>query len=559
MITSYLMSKNEKNKYRENFIHKIIKSDLKQENYPKLITRFPPEPNGYLHIGHAKSIFLNFGLISEHGKGHCNLRFDDTNPSSEKKKFIEAIKEDLKWLGVNWEQNVSYTSDYFEELYKLALKLIRNGDAYVCDLSTDEMRDYRGTLKNPGKDSPYRNRDVEENIKKFKQMREGVFPEGSCTLRAKIDMSSGNINMRDPSIYRIKKMIHSHTGTSWCIYPMYDFAHAASDAIEKVTHSLCTLEFQDHRPLYDWIIEKCDFSNRPKQIEFSRLDLSHTVTSKRKLKLLIENGLISDWDDPRMPTIQGLRRRGIPASAIRRLMDLVGVSKQESVTEYSLFEEVIRDDLDKISVRRNAVLRPILVEIDGLQHQVISVPNHPKNLHFGRREITISNQIYIERDDFIENFKEGYKKLYINGRIRLLHAYVIECYKIEKDSLGSIVKLKCTYLPETFKGGKPNDGFNASGVLHWVDANNCISAEIRQYNRLFHCRKPGKLKELSKAVNPNSLVIINNAKLEVSLKKSKTGENFQFNRVGYFCREKSNCSGGELVFNQTINLKNKLL
>jgi glutaminyl-tRNA synthetase len=368
-------------------------------------------------------------------------------------------------------------------------------------------------------------------------------------------MSSGNINLRDPALYRIKKVTHPHTGKLWCIYPMYDFAHAASDAIEKITHSLCTLEFQDHRPLYDWVVEKCGFDNKPQQIEFSRLNLNYTITSKRKLKYLVEHNLVASWDDPRMPTLCGLRRRGITPSAIRRLINLVGISKQDSITDYSLFEEVIRDDLNQTAERRNAVLNPLLVEIDDLRDKTLNVPNHPQNPDFGRRDTSISSKIYIEHDDFMEHLEKGHKKLSLNGRARLLNAYVIECYALEKDKTGKIIKLKCRYLPETLGGKKPNDGIKPEGMLHWVDANNCVNAEIRQYDRLFNCENPGTLEKLEEGINPNSLRIIKNARLERSLEVTPPETHFQFNRLGYFCSDRHDHSENRLVFNQVVNLK----
>ena len=542
--------------HKTNFIRNIINADLaSNKTQGKVITRFPPEPNGYLHIGHAKSICLNFGLALDHQKGHCHLRFDDTNPVNEAEEFVAAIKEDVKWLGFDWGANLFYSSDYFETLYTLAIKLIKGGNAYVCNLSADEVRSYRGTLSEAGKDSPYSNRTIEENLQKFEGMRQGLFDEGSCTLRAKIDMSSGNIKMRDPVLYRIKKVTHPHTGKLWCIYPMYDFAHAASDAIEKITHSLCTLEFQDHRPLYNWVVGKCNFANKPQQIEFSRLNLNYTITSKRKLKYLVEHKFVSGWDDPRMPTIRGLRRRGVTPSAIRRMVDLVGISKQDSITDYSLFEEVIRDDLNQTAERRNAVLKPLLVEIDNLPNEILNVPNHPQNTNFGRRDITISNQIFIEQDDFMECLERGHKKLSLNGHARLLNAYVIKCYDFDKDNLGYITKLRCRYLPETLGGKKPHDAIKPQGILHWVDSNNCINAEIRQYDRQFNCENPGALEKLEQGLNPDSLIVINNSKLEASLAQIAPEIRFQFNRLGYFCSDQHDHKAEQVVFNQIVNLR----
>ncbi len=542
--------------HKTNFIRNIIDEDIKHnKNKGKVVTRFPPEPNGYLHIGHAKSICLNFGLAQAYQRGPCHLRFDDTNPANEEAEFVHAIQEDVKWLGFDWHDKLFYASDYFETLYELALKLIKNGDAYVCDLSADEVKSYRGTLTEKGVDSPYRTRSIEENLQKFQKMRNGEFNEGSCTLRAKIDMTSGNINMRDPTLYRIKKVTHPHTEELWCIYPMYDFAHAASDALESITHSLCTLEFQDHRPLYDWIVEKCGFTCKPQQIEFSRLNLNYTITSKRKLKYLVENQLVHGWDDPRMPTICGLRRRGVTPSAIRRLVELVGISKQDSLTDFSLFEEVIRDDLNQITPRRNVVLYPLLVEIDNLNHELLNVPNHPQNPDFGRRDISISNQIYIEQNDFMDVLEKSHKRLSLNGRARLLNAYVIECYGLERDDKGNITKLKCYYLPETLGGQKPTDGKKPECIVHWVDANNCINAEIRQYDRLFNCENPGGLDNLEDGLNPSSLNTIKNAKLEKSLSDVAPETRFQFNRLGYFCADRYDHNDQHLIFNQIVSLK----
>jgi len=542
--------------HKTNFIRNIIDTDITHnKNNGKVITRFPPEPNGYLHIGHAKSICLNFGIAKDYDRGPCHLRFDDTNPANEEAQYVKAIKKDVKWLGFDWQDKLFYASDYFEQFYQLAIQLIENGDAYVCHLSAQEVRQYRGTLTEKGRNSPHRDTSVVENLHKFNKMKSGEYDEGSCTLRAKIDMSSGNINLRDPALYRIKKIIHPHTGESWCIYPMYDFAHAVSDAIEGITHSLCTLEFQDHRPLYNWIVDKFSFKQKPQQIEFSRLNLNYTITSKRKLKYLVENNLVNGWDDPRMPTIQGLRRRGFTPQSIRNLCDRVGISKQDSMTDFSLFEECVRNDLNQNAPRRNAVLNPLLVEIDQLDAQIINAPNHPQNPDFGRRDVSISKEIFIEQDDFMETLAKGHKKLSLNGRARLLNAYVIECYKVEKDHHGNVTKLKCRYLPETLGGKKPTDGIKPQGMLHWVDANNAIDAEIRQYDRLFNCENPGALENIESALNPNSLKVIHQAKLEASLINANVEDKFQFNRMGYFCADQLDHNDKNPVFNKIVNLR----
>ena len=548
------------NIHKTNFIRNIINDDIKKNiNNGKVITRFPPEPNGYLHIGHAKSICLNFGLALDYQKSSCHLRFDDTNPANEDIEFIKAIKEDIKWLGFDWGEKLFHASDYFQELYLLAIKLIKDGNAYVCDLTAEEIHAYRGTLTQSGKDSPYRNRSITENLHKFEQMRQGYFNNGECTLRAKIDMNSGNMNMRDPTLYRIKKMIHPHTNELWYIYPMYDFAHAASDAIEHITHSLCTLEFQDHRPLYNWVIEKCNFHIKPKQIEFSRLNLNYTLTSKRKLKQLVDTKKVSGWNDPRMPTLRGLRRRGVPPIAIRQFINSIGISKQESIADYATFKEIVRSNLNQTVERRNAVINPLLVEIDDLPNTILNVPNHPQLGAFGRRDITISNNIYIEKEDFVENLQKGQKKLFLGGRIRLLNSYVIECYNIEKNCMKEIIKLKCRYLPETLGGKRATDGIKPCAILHWVDANNCIDAEIREYNRLFKSANPSLLNNIESGLNPNSLSIHHNAKLEKSLASSAPESRFQFNRLGYFCSDQHDHSDKKPVFNRIVSLKDTKL
>ncbi|MBK2258160.1 glutamine--tRNA ligase/YqeY domain fusion protein [Francisella philomiragia] len=540
---------------KTNFIKNIIKKDIGTKKVSSVLTRFPPEPNGYLHIGHAKSICLNFGIAEEFG-GKCNLRFDDTNPDKEDIEYINAIREDVEWLGFRWENEPHFASEYFDKMYELAILLIKKGKAYVCDLSAEEVREYRGTLKEPGRDSPYRERSLEENLKLFEAMKNGEFAEGSKTLRAKIDMASGNINLRDPALYRIKFSHHPKTGNKWCIYPMYAFAHPLEDAIETITHSLCTLEFQDQRPFYDWVIEETEFQQKPQQIEFSRLNLNYTITSKRKLKYLVDNNLVSGWDDPRMPTIKGFRRRGYTSESIRNFCDMIGISKQDSIIDISVLEETIRDDLNKNALRKNAVLDPIKVTIANMPVHELNVPNHPQDPEFGRRDITISSDIYIERDDFVFELEKDMKKLSPNGRVRLLNAYVIECKEVITNDDGKIIELICSYLPETLGGKKPNDGIKPNGIIHWVDANNCIDAEVRVYDRLFNHENPASFDDVEDVLNPNSLQIIKNAKVEKSLENITPEQHFQFNRIGYFISDLKDCANENLVFNRTVTLRN---
>ncbi|MBK2296162.1 glutamine--tRNA ligase/YqeY domain fusion protein [Francisella philomiragia] len=540
---------------KTNFIKNIIKKDIGTKKVSSVLTRFPPEPNGYLHIGHAKSICLNFGIAEEFG-GKCNLRFDDTNPDKEDIEYINAIREDVEWLGFRWENEPHFASEYFDKMYELAILLIKKGKAYVCDLSAEEVREYRGTLKEPGKDSPYRERSIDENLKLFEAMKNGEFAEGSKTLRAKIDMASGNINLRDPALYRIKFSHHPKTGNKWCIYPMYAFAHPLEDAIETITHSLCTLEFQDQRPFYDWVIEETEFQQKPQQIEFSRLNLNYTITSKRKLKYLVDNNLVSGWDDPRMPTIKGFRRRGYTPESIRNFCDMIGISKQDSIIDISVLEETIRNDLNKNALRKNAVLDPIKVTIANMPVHELNVPNHPQDSEFGRRDITISSDIYIERDDFVFELEKDMKKLSPSGRVRLLNAYVIECKEVITNDDGEIIELICSYLPETLGGKKPNDGIKPNGIIHWVDANNCIDAEVRVYDRLFNHENPASFDDVEDVLNPDSLQIIKNAKVEKSLENITPEQHFQFNRIGYFISDLKDCTNENLVFNRTVTLRN---
>lgn len=546
---------NETKVNKTNFIKNIIKKDIGTKRVSSVLTRFPPEPNGYLHIGHAKSICLNFGIAEAFG-GKCNLRFDDTNPDKEDIEYINAIREDVEWLGFRWENEPHFASEYFDKMYELAILLIKKGKAYVCDLSAEEVREYRGTLKEPGKDSPYRERSIDENLKLFEAMKNGEFAEGSKTLRAKIDMASGNINFRDPALYRIKFSHHPKTGNKWCIYPMYAFAHPLEDAIEAITHSLCTLEFQDQRPFYDWVIEETEFQQKPQQIEFSRLNLNYTITSKRKLKYLVDNNLVSGWDDPRMPTIKGFRRRGYTPESIRNFCDMIGISKQDSIIDISVLEETIRNDLNKNALRKNAVLDPIKVTIANMPIHELNVPNHPQDPEFGRRDITISSDIYIERDDFVFELEKDMKKLSPNGRVRLLNAYVIECKEVITNNDGEIIELICSYLPETLGGKKPNDGIKPNGIIHWVDANNCIDAEVRVYDRLFNHENPASFDDVEDVLNPDSLQIIKNAKVEKSLENITPEQHFQFNRIGYFISDLKDCTNENLVFNRTVTLRN---
>ena len=543
---------------KTNFIKNIIDKDLSEKkNDGKVITRFPPEPNGYLHIGHAKSIHLNFSIAQYYKSGPCHLRFDDTNPTTENEEYMNAIMRDVKWLGYDWGSHLYFSSNYFQKLYELAISLIKKKKAYVCSLSPEEVREYRGSLTSPGKDSPYRNRTIEENLELFEKMKNNEFQEGTHSLRAKIDMSSGNMNLRDPMLYRIKNEKHHQTGNTWCIYPMYDFAHAISDAIEEITHSLCTLEFQDHRPLYNWIIEECEMEHSPKQYEFSRLNLNYTITSKRKLKQLVDNCHVDGWDDPRMPTISGLRRRGYTPNSIKNFCDHIGISKQDSIIDMAILEESVRNDLNSSAPRRMAVLNPLMIKITNYDNdnEVIRVSNHPQNPDFGYREISMSNTIYIDHDDFQEIATPGFKRLLPNGRARLMNGYVIECNKVNYDLDNNISFLECTYLPETLGGKKPYDGTKVKGIIHWVDANTCVNAEIRIYDRLFTEESPSTFNNIEETLNKNSLDIIKNAKIEPYLKIANKEEKFQFNRIGYFCADQKEHSEEKPVFNRTVTLR----
>ncbi|OGW55862.1 MAG: glutamine--tRNA ligase [Nitrospirae bacterium RBG_13_43_8] len=550
---------NETNSKPSDFIREIIKEDLKSNKYGgRVHTRFPPEPNGYLHIGHAKSICLNFGIAAEF-KGLCNMRFDDTNPTKEEVEYVESIKEDVRWLGFDWDDRLYYASDYFEHLYQSAIQLIKDGNAYVCDLSAEEIRAYRGTLTEPGRESPFRDRSVEENLELFERMRAGEFPEGSRTLRAKIDMASGNINMRDPVIHRIMHAEHHRTGKKWCIYPMYDFAHCISDSIEKITHSLCTLEFEDHRPLYDWFLDKLGVYH-PRQIEFARLNLSHTVLSKRKLIGLVEGGYVNGWDDPRMPTIAGFRRRGYTPESIRNFCDRIGVAKRESLVDIALLEHCLREDLNKSAQRVMAVLHPLRVVIDNYPDgkvEELEAMNNPEDPSMGTRKIAFSRVMYIERDDFREDPPKQFFRLAPGREVRLRYAYFIKCVDVVKDErTGEVIELHCTYDPAT-RGGDAPDGRKVKATLHWVSSAHAVKAEVRLYDHLFTKTDPGNAEEgldFKAYVNPNSLEVLDSCCVERSLAEALPGSRYQFERQGYFCIDPDS-TAGMLVFNRTVPLR----
>lgn len=548
-----------------NFIQNIITDDLKQgKNNGRVHTRFPPEPNGYLHIGHAKSICLNFGLAAANG-GLCNLRFDDTNPTKEEVEYVESIQEDVRWLGFDWEERMYYASDYFDKLYEYAVQLIKNGKAYVCDLSPEEIREYRGSLNEPGKESPYRNRTVEENLDLFQRMKAGEFSDGTRVLRAKIDMASPNLNLRDPVIYRIMHAEHHRTGNKWCIYPMYDYAHPLSDALEEITHSICTLEFADHRPLYDWFIENVDYSNSaegyPQQIEFARLNLTYTVMSKRKLRVLVEEGYVSGWDDPRMPTISGLRRRGYTPESIRDFCERIGVAKSNSIVDIAMLEHCIREDLNLRAPRVMAVLRPLKIIIDNYPDGKIEwfeAENNPNDPEAGSRKIPFSKVIYIEEEDFMENPPKKFFRLAPEREVRLKHAYIIKCERIVKDEkTGEILELHCTYDPESKSGGKGSER-KVKGTLHWVSTSHALEAEVRLYDHLFNKENPDDEPEDSdfKAnLNPDSCQVLTSSLVEPSLKQGKPGQRYQFLRSGYFCIDSQDQASGKLVFNRIVSLR----
>jgi len=547
-----------------NFIKEIIRKDLAEgKNGSRVHTRFPPEPNGYLHIGHAKSICLNFGLAQEFG-GLTNLRFDDTNPTKENTEYVESIKEDVRWLGFDWGDRLYYASDYFERIYEYAVQLIKNGKAYVCDLTPDEIRGYRGTLTEPGRESPYRNRTVPENLDLLERMSKGEFPDGSRVLRAKIDMASPNLNLRDPVLYRISKVPHHRTGDKWCIYPMYDFAHPISDALEGVTHSICTLEFSDHRPLYDWVVENVDFSRevsvtgRPRQYEFARLNLSHTVMSKRKLRRLVEEGLVNGWDDPRMPTISGLRRRGYTPEAIRDFCDRIGVAKRNSMVDVAFLEHCLREDLNYRAPRAMAVLRPLKVVLLNYPEGAVEwleAQNNPEQPETGSRLIPFSRVIYIEQEDFMENPPAKFYRLAPGREIRLKHAYIIRCESVVKDANGAVTELHCSYDPQTKSGG-PQADRKVKVTAHWVSASHALKAEVRLYDKLFKSENPDELEDFREDLNPNSLEVLTTSRVEPLLAEAKVGDRFQFLRQGYFCLDPDS-TNGHLVFNKIVGLKDE--
>lgn len=538
-----------------NFIQNKIEEDLKSGKFT-VHTRFPPEPNGHLHIGHAKSICLNFGLAEKYS-GLCNLRFDDTNPSKEETKYVKAIQEDVKWLGFDWNDRVFYASDYFDQLFEFAIQLIQKSKAYVDDLTPDQIREYRGTLSEPGENSPFRDRSVEENLYLFQKMKAGEFKEGEKVLRAKIDMGSGNLNMRDPVLYRILKASHHRTGDKWCVYPMYDFTHGQSDSIENITHSLCTLEFEDHRPLYDWFLNELEIYH-PQQIEFARLNLNYTILSKRKLLQLVEEGHVEDWDDPRMPTLSGMRRRGYPAEAIREFCERIGISKSNSTVDFALLEHCVRENLNLTATRVMAVLKPlkvILVNYPEEKVEQMDAVNNPEDQDAGTRKLPFSRTVYIEREDFMEDPPKKFFRLAPGREVRLKHAYIIKCEEVVKNKEGEIIALHCTYDPET-RSGSTQDGRKVKGTLHWVSASHAQKAEVRLYNQLFTHENPADEKncpDLKSSLNPNSLEIIKEAFLEPSL-KGATGW-FQFLRLGYFCADNKGSSSNSQVFNRIVTLR----
>ena len=546
------MSSEDVNTSPSNFIRNIIQDDLDSARHKTIKTRFPPEPNGYLHIGHAKSICLNFGVANDFN-GKCNLRFDDTNPEKEDNEYVDAIIEDVKWLDFKWDQ-LLYSSDYFQQLYDYAVELIKQGKAYVDSLSAKEIREYRGSLTEAGKESPDRNRSIEENLDLFARMRAGEFDDGKYLLRAKIDMASPNINMRDPALYRIKKAHHQRTGDEWPIYPMYDYTHCISDAIEDITHSLCTLEFEDHRPLYDWVLDEVKTPCHPQQIEFARLQLKYTITSKRKLNQLVVDNHVDGWDDPRMPTISGLRRRGYTPTSIRDFCDRIGVTKKDSFIEMAVLENSIREDLNEHAIRVMGVLKPLKVTIENYpdgQVEELTAKNHPQNPEMGTRPISFSKVIYIERDDFLEDAPKKFFRLSVGREVRLRYAYYITCTDFVKDENGEVIELICSYDPET-KGGSSPDGRKVKGTIHWVSAEHAVDATVNLYDRLFTHPNPAGSEDFSKHLNPESLTVLTNCKIEASLTDASADTHYQFERTGYFVKDSQSES---LTFNRTVNLR----
>lgn len=542
-----------------NFIRTIIDEDLQAgKNGGRVVTRFPPEPNGYLHIGHAKSICLNFGLARDY-KGKCHLRFDDTNPCKEDVEFEESIRNDVQWLGFDWGENLFHASDYFPQLYDYALDLIRQGKAYVCSLSAEEMREYRGTLKEPGRESPYRSRSVEENLDLFRRMKAGEFADGAHVLRARIDMASANLNMRDPVIYRIRHEEHHRTGNQWVIYPMYDYTHCISDALERITHSICTLEFEDHRPLYDWVLDQLDVPCHPQQIEFARLNINYTVLSKRRLIELVTGGYVSGWDDPRMPTLSGIRRRGYTPASIRNFCDKVGVAKRDSCVDMGLLEYCIREDLEQSAPRAMAVLRPLKLVIENYpqgQEEEIEAPCHPNDPAMGTRRIPFCRELYIEREDFMEDPPKKFFRLAPGREVRLRYSYIVKCTDVVRDAMGEIVEVRCVHDPET-RGAAPPDGRKVKGIIHWVSARHGLPAEVRLYDRLFVIEDPcaDKTVDYKSHLNPDSLEVLKDCLVEPSLAGAAAESRYQFERLGYFCADRRDCAPGRLVFNRTVTLK----
>ncbi len=549
----------EMEKRQKNFIEEIVEEDLRTGKVKEIHTRFPPEPNGYLHIGHTKAMCIDFGIALNYG-GKCNLRFDDTNPTKEDVEYVDAIIEDIKWMGFDFEDRLYYGSDYSDRIYEYAVDLIKRGLAYVDDLNVDQIREYRGTLTEPGKDSPWRNRSIEETLDLFERMKNGEFESGEKVLRAKIDMASPNINMRDPVIYRIKKEHHHRTGDKWCIYPMYDFAHPLQDSIEGISHSLCSIEYADHRPLYDWVLEKLEIKNPPHQYEFSRLNINYTVMSKRKLRELVEKGYVEGWDDPRMPTLCGLRRRGFTPESIRNFIDLVGVSRTNSVADWGLLEHCVREDLNKNADRVMGVLNPLKVIIENYpedETEEFDVENNPEMPERGTRKVPFSREIYIEQDDFMINPPSKYFRLKPDGEVRLKNAYFIKCTGYETDENGNVTLVKATYDPAS-KGGESPDGRKVKGTIHWVSARHAIDAEVRLYEMLFKVENPDEVPEggdYKDNLNPESLTILKNSKIEPALANAKAGDRFQFLRMGYFCVDNKDSKPGALVINKTVGLK----
>ena len=538
-----------------DFIRKIIHDDLESGKHDEIVTRFPPEPNGYLHVGHVMAICLDFGVAEETG-GRTFLRLDDTNPGKESPEYVQAIKDDVHWLGFDWGDRLTHASDYFEQLHEAAVKLIENGVAYVDSLSAEEIRDHRGTLTEPGRNSPYRDRSVEENLDLFRRMYEGEFADGEHVLRAKIDMASPNMNLRDPAIYRIRHVPHQNAGDKWCIYPMYDYAHGLSDAYEGITHSLCTLEFEDHRPLYDWFLDQVQPEHRPRQIEFSRLNLAYTITSKRKLKMLVDEGIVSGWDDPRMPTISGMRRRGYPPTALREFVKRAGVTKKDKLIEMGALETCVRDVLGDVAPRRMAVLRPLKVVLTNYpegQVEMMEAMNHPADPDFGTRELPFSRELWIEQDDFMEGAPRKFFRLKPGGEVRLRFGYIIRCDDVIKDDDGNVVELRCSYDPETRSGTGTSDR-KVKGTIHWVSCEHALDAQVRLYDRLFNEANPNAADDFHSVLNPDSLELVD-AKLEPSLAQVGDAEAVQFERLGYFCKDSSDTSEKKHVFNRIVTLR----